>query len=297
MRFLSSIVLALSFCTVCWGQIPTVRGRVSDSTGAALRGAPVRAIQGDQLIVETRSDERGAFSLSVPAGEYRIEINAAGFNSYAAVIEVLPEMRPLTITLGLAPVHQTLEVRDDFEDIRLEPDQNLTGFVLNAEDLTDLPEDEEQLAQVLQDLAGPTADGEEAEFIVDGFSGGRLPPRDQIQQIRINNNPFSSEYSRPGRSRIEVITRAGTGQLRGNIGFNFRDDALNARNALADSKPPYQQRSFRANLGGPILPNRLSGSLAIMRSDAEDSDSVRAITLDGPVSTGVVHPTQRWNLN
>ncbi|MBI4443542.1 MAG: hypothetical protein HY649_09240, partial [Acidobacteria bacterium] len=257
----------------------------------------VRAYQEERLIVEIRSDEKGEFSLSAPAGEYRVEITAAGFTPFREIVPIQPGMQPFSVTLQLAPVHQSLEVRDDFEQIRLEPDQNLTGFVLNAADLTDLPEDEEQLAQVLRDLAGPAADSEAADFIVDGFSGGQLPPRDQIQQIRVNSNPFSSEFSRPGHSRIEVVTRAGTGQFRGNLSFNFRDEALNARNAFADSKPPYQQRSFRANIGGPLLPNRLSTSLALMHSDAEESDSIRAVTPDGLLSKSVVRPTSRWNVN
>ncbi|MGI8640691.1 MAG: hypothetical protein ACR2MG_12200 [Pyrinomonadaceae bacterium] len=43
------------------------------------------------------------------------------------------------------------------------------------------------------------------EIFIEGFSGGRLPPRDTIREIRINQNPFSSGYDRLGLGRIEIL--------------------------------------------------------------------------------------------
>ncbi|MBI4443990.1 MAG: carboxypeptidase regulatory-like domain-containing protein, partial [Acidobacteria bacterium] len=86
MRFFSPFVLALFFGTLCWAQSLTVRGRVSDSSGAALGSASVRAYQEERLIVEIRSDEKGEFSLSAPAGEYRVEITAAGFTPFREIV-------------------------------------------------------------------------------------------------------------------------------------------------------------------------------------------------------------------
>ena len=279
-----------------WAQTVELRGRVLDPRGGALAGASVELLQGNQRVAETYTDLEGEFRLAVPPGEYRIEMAAPNFAQHSETVRVRPGMAPLSVTLELAALEQALEVQEAIETVSPEPDRNLSATVLTAEDLLDLPEEPGELAAVLQELAGDSPDGA-SEMIVDGFAGGRLPSRDQIQEIRINRNPFSSEYSRPGRGRIEVVTRAGTGELHGNLSFNFRDDALNARQALADTKPPYQQRSFRANLGGPILRNRLSGTLSAARSDEQESDSIHAVTPEGLLSSGIVRPTNRTNLD
>ena len=89
-------------------------------------------------------------------------------------------------------------------------------------------------------------------FVIDGFTEGRIPPKDQIQEVRINNNPFSAEFSGVGYGRTEIVTKAGTGDLHGNANFLFRDAALNARNPFALTRPPYQQRNFNATFSGPV---------------------------------------------
>ena len=278
-----------------WAQEVEVSGQVTDPTGGWLAGVSIVLIQNNQQVAETNADLQGEFRLTVAPGEYEMEVFAPSFTAYAERIQARAGMEPLTVVLELAPLAQSVEVEDSMLMVSPEPERNLSATILTAEDMLDLPEDEDELAQVLQELAGDGPDGM-AELIVDGFAGGRLPPRDQIQEIRINRNPFTSEFSRHGRGRVEIVTRAGTGQLRGNVSFNFRDEALNARNALADTKPPYQQRSFRANLGGPVIANRLSATFSMRRSDEEESDSIQAITPEGLISSALVRPTNRWEV-
>ena len=222
-------------------------GQVIDSTGGWLVGVSVVLIQNNQQVAEDNTDLQGEFQLAVPPGEYEIVVSAPSFAAQTRTIEVRPEMRPLAVTLELAPLAQSLEVEETPATVSPEPDRNLSATILTADDLLDLPEEPEELTQILQELAGDGPEGL-ADLIVDGFAGGRMPPRDQIQEIRINRNPFTSEFGRHGRGRIEIVTRAGTGELHGNLSFNFRDEALNARQALADTRPPYQQRSFRTSL-------------------------------------------------
>ena len=73
-----------------------------------------------------------------------------------------------------------------------------------------------------------------------------------IQQVKINQNPYSAEFSRPGRGRIEVITKPGTQAYHGTINFVFRDHHLNARDAFALTRPPDQRRIFEGSLTGPL---------------------------------------------
>src|SRR5262249_59002423 len=122
-----------------------------------------------------------------------------------------------------------------------EPDQNLSAIILDEKMIMDLlPDNEDDLLEYLQALAGPSAGGASggqggAQIYIDGFVGGRLPPREAILQIRINQNPFSAEYAHPGMGRIEIITKPGTEQWHSSVGFNFRNSALDARNAFAQT--------------------------------------------------------------
>lgn len=78
--------------------------------------------------------------------------------------------------------------------------------------------------------------------MVDGFSGGQLPSKDAIREIRINQNPFSPEYDRIGFGRIEIFTKPGTDKFHGSVGYNFANDKWNSRNAYAARKASPRDR-------------------------------------------------------
>ena len=185
----------------------------------------------------------------------------------------------------------------------------LTG-TLGAEANSDLPEDEEELREYLGDLVSPAGGGgggggggERGRrgggrggggggggIVVNGFGGGRMPNREEIQEIRINENAFTSEQSNQSRGRTEIITRGGTGRFNGDATFDFADESLDARNAFASSRPPYQQRNFRANVSGPIIRNRLTVTFGLNNNVNENGNTLRAITPNGLIDDAVVNP-------
>ncbi len=73
----------------------------------------------------------------------------------------------------------------------IDSDIPLTTQTISGDQLADLPDNEDDLVAYLLQLAGMSgAAGSRVTFFIDGFTGGRLPPKDQIQQIIIDNNPF-----------------------------------------------------------------------------------------------------------
>ncbi|MFN2532670.1 MAG: TonB-dependent receptor domain-containing protein, partial [Pyrinomonadaceae bacterium] len=118
------------------------------------------------------------------------------------------------------------------------------------------------------------------QIFIDGFTGGRLPPRASIREIRINSNPFSAEYDRLGFGRIEILTRPGTERYRGQVGFNFNDDALNSRNPFAPSRAPHQSRQYSGNFGGPLVKKKASFFVDFEKRDVDDQAVVIASILD-----------------
>src|SRR6059058_995880 len=111
-------------------------------------------------------------------------------------------------------------------------------------------------------LAG-TAAGPKGDYI-DGFSGGQLPLKNAIREVRINQNPFSPEYDKLGFGRIEIFTKPGTDKLRGSIGYNFANDFWNSRNAYAAEKAPFHLNELSGTLSGS-LSKRASFNFNVIR--------------------------------
>src|SRR5258705_13578369 len=95
------------------------------------------------------------------------------------------------------------------------------------------------------------------QIFVDGFSGGRLPPKESIREIRINQNPFAAENDQPS-GRIDILTRPGTDKFRGSSFFNFEDESLNSRNPFSSTRTPYQLRQYGGQLNGPLVKKKAS---------------------------------------
>ena len=117
------------------------------------------------------------------------------------------------------------------------------GVAAEVNSSSDLPADENELREYLRDLTstasrqGNGGGGDDDGLVIDGFSGGRMPNRDEIMEIRINDNAFTAELSEQGRGRTEIRTKGGTGAFNGDTTFNFRDESLDARNAFAATRP------------------------------------------------------------
>src|SRR5262249_30649338 len=164
--------------------------------------------------------------------------------------------------------------------VNTDPENNVGALVIKGTDLESLPDDPDDLQAALQALAGPAAGPNGGQIFIDGFSGGRLPPLSSIREIRINANPFSAEYDRPGLGRIEILTKPGTDRLRGQVSFNFNNQELNSRNPFAPTRAPYLSRQFGGNLGGPITKKKASFFLDFEKRDVNDQAVINATVLD-----------------
>jgi hypothetical protein len=122
------------------------------------------------------------------------------------------------------------------------------------------------------------------------LTGGEAP-KQQTQFIRIVNNSFTAERSWFNTESVstDVIQRAGIGAFHGNFGYEFKDEALNARNPFAHNKPPYQERTLNYNFSGPLIRNRLTANINGNHNVRENAGTVNATTLEGPYDLGIVN--------
>jgi hypothetical protein len=164
----------------------------------------------------------------------------------------------LDVQLVLAPVEETVTVKSPNPPLSLEPQNDAGAIVIKGADLDALPDDPDEMAEALQALAGPAAGPNGGQILIDAFTGGRLPPKSAIREIRLNANPFSAEYDRRGFGRIEIFTKPGSDRLRGDTNFRFNDDALDSRNPFAPNRAPYQRREWGGTLSGPLVAKEAS---------------------------------------
>src|SRR5205823_9170255 len=156
---------------------------------------------------------------------------------------------------------------------------NASAVVVRGSDLDALSDNPDDLMVDLQALAGPAAGPNGGSIFIDGFSGGDLPAKNSIREIRINQNPFSPEYDRLGFGRIEIFTKPGSDKFRGSIGYNFANDFWNSRNAYAAQKAPFHLNEFSGALSGPIN-KRASFNLNVIREWVDNGNVVNGVILD-----------------
>jgi hypothetical protein len=274
---------------------PHVRGRITDSSGAVIAGTKITLLKGSEVVAESITNLTGDFDLELAAGDYQLEINARDFNPVRQNLRIAAGMAPLSISLTVAKVEQAIEVKDTAENaVTIDSDVALTTQSIAGDQLADLPDDEEELVAYLLRLAGTSgAAGSRPSFLIDGFTSGRIPPKDQIQQIIIDNNPFSAEAN--GGTRITVITRPGTSKWTGQFGGNLNSSVFNAATPASSTKPAREQETFNSSAGGTLIPNVLAMTFTgqYVKTDAE-GNAIRAVLPEGQsINVGVLSPSTR----
>jgi hypothetical protein len=304
--FLSLVVLACSSIVIAQtppATVGTVRGQVVDDVDAVIPGAKVTLVLpgGKTRVVTTNG--AGEFSIpNVAPGVYNFYVEMKEFKPFVMTDLKVPQADAMKVILGVADVEIATDVIADASGVSVEPDQNLTATVLDENFIKDLPNNEDDLRDVLQALAGPGAGAGSggqngAEILVNGFRGGRLPPKEAIMKITINQNPYSAEFSQPGFGRIEIMTKPGNDNWRGSINTSFRNSALDARNAFALQKPEMNQQQYGFNLSGPLIKKKMSFFANFDRTDFSGGNNTNAILPTGPFVANVLAPNDNTRMN
>jgi hypothetical protein len=292
LRRFTTFVFAICLLSVlpAWAQKATLRGQVRDETGAVIPGATVTATNASGQVVSAVSAADGSYSLKgLPNGDYRIEAQFAGFEMKAPVSFVEHgQDANLNLVLKVSAVVQNVTVQEDNPTISVDSDNNASAITLSGAKLDSLADDPNDMASDLQALAGPSAGPNGGSVYIDGFSTGEMPPKESIQEIRINQNPFSPEFDKLGLGRIEIITKPGSGNLHGGAFFNIGSDTFNSRNPYASVKAPFLLREFGGNLTGPLT-HRASYALTTRGEDTDNGAIVNGAVLD-PTSLAIVSP-------
>lgn len=278
----------------------TLRGVIKDEFGATIVGATVTITDAAGIKKDAITNNDGAYVFNgLLPGKYLLTASAAGFAVAEEEVDVAAGQRQsLDVTLRVTIEEQKVTIAAE-TPLSTDASNNANQTLITGKDLDALPDDPDELAAALQALAGPSMGPNGGQILVDGFSGGRLPPKESIREIRINQNPFAAENDQAS-GRIEILTRPGTDKLRGSAFFNFEDESFDSRNPFSDTRTPFQVRQYGGNLGGPIVKKKSSFFFDFQRRETDDNELVTARILDdnlNPLNVGFGIVAPRRNLN
>ena len=281
-----------------------VRGVVADPSGAIVPNAEVDLIDGNGAVAATlHSDGEGNFQLTAPTiGDYTLIVSEAGFDTVKTIVKLGPQGKTampapmLHIVLPISTMATTINVNAGNSEDLSAPEANSDTSVMSSQDLKSLPIFDNDYSTAMSAFLDSSAAGTGGSgLLVDGVESNHATvSASAVQEVRINQDPYSAQYYWPGRGQMEIITRSAADHYHGQFNFMFRDSALNAQNALAATKPAEQRRIYEGHVTGPIPHAKNSGFLISFNRAEEDLDAVVLATTAVPTAD---NPTGQFQAN
>jgi hypothetical protein len=289
-----------------------VMGVVVDPSGAMIAGVVVHVSQHSEpgitaldekipdtrTIPDVRSDAAGNFMLTLAPGVYDLVFVAPGFEPLGETVHIdRPEsVARLSVRLVIAVASEEVAVNVDGSSNSA--DDNRSALVLGAPEMAALSDDDATFQQQVLALAGSDPLSPSGVY-VDGFSGGQIPSKQSIREIRINQNPFSAQYPEIGFGRVQIFTKPGSGQWHGHFQLNYNNQSLNAVNPFPYppvGQPAYSFLNSRVNVSGPIN-KKTSFSFESFYGNAQNQSIINALATDtsnAPYTAVVQSPTTNF---
>lgn len=267
----------------------SLRVVVLDQNGAVVVAARVRVRTAEGREQTVNTDEQGAAVFSnLSPGKYRVSVEGQGFAARELDDVVVKRgSNKVEVNLEISGIDEDVVVRQDEREQRTDPRGDAFATILTEAQIANLPDDPQELEAALKRMAGPGT-----LIRVDGFGGGRLPPKSQIRQIRFRRDSYAAENHAAGFVGVDIITRPGVQNWHGSLSFGFRDEALNARNAFAPERSPEQFRRLEGTLDIPLWRNRTSLFLAADGNQSFDAQTIVAALPEGGVADIARRPSR-----
>src|SRR5882672_6991673 len=277
-----------------------LHGQIMDPTEAVVPQANISVKNASGLSLSVKSDGAGGYEVkNLTPGAYTLTVTAKGFvPATVNIVIAAGQDQKLNIPLEVAGKEEEITVESESSKVSTNSDSNANAVVISGKDLDALSDDPDELQSELQALAGPSAGPNGGQIYIDGFTGGQLPPKSSIREIRINQNPFSAQYDRMGFGRIEILTKPGTDKLHGQFMFNDNHSFMDGKNTFAAREPDFDTQMFSANVGGPVS-KKASYFFNVERRNIHDAAVIdpNAFSSAGVAVVPVLNPRIRTSFN
>lgn len=278
-----------------------ISGTVLDPSGALIPGARLTLVKEDGTsIAQTVADDKGSFRFdNVNSGRYRILVQAVGFRDTKTDVSLGARSRAeIRIIMPLDTHTESVTVAgDSAPQVNTEISGNQSSATLDRNALDRVPVFDQDYISTISRFLDSTGTGTNGvDLIVNGVAAnGPGVTASAIQEVKVNQNPYSPLFARPGRARLEITTKSGTSDFHGSLNFLFRDSIFDARNAFAVVKPPEQRRYFEGSITGPLTQGGKTSFLLALNEDFLDLQGiVHAQGVNGLIQDNVPNPTRHF---
>ena len=267
---------------------------VKDPFGALVHRAQLELRKNGKKESTAQTNQKGEARFTrLTDGNYQIHIEATGFKARDLDnLKLNDGSNQIEVTLEIEEIKADVEVSDEARVRNSDPNGPAFSNVLTPEQIAQLPDDPEEFENAIRQLAGPGA-----QMRVNGFRGGKLPPKSQIREIRFRLNSYAPENHEAGFGIVDITTKPGVNSWHGSFNFGFRDESLNGRQAFATFRGPEQQRRMGLSLDGPLWKNRTSLFLNADGSLFFDAKTIVATLPSGPLNDLTFRPSRRLNID
>jgi hypothetical protein len=287
----------------------SVSGTLLDPSGAAIANAHVSLLSTDEKqVVQTTTNPSGTFRFDrVAPGKYILDFQADGFRQIRVNVNLTNQRQtPIRVTMQIAVLNEnvTVDTGDSVPQVSTENSSNQNANSIDRNALDRVPVFDQDYITTMSRFLDDNATGTNGvTLVVNGIeaNGPGVTPS-AVQEVKINNNPYSARFSRPGRARLEIVTKSGTPAYHGSLNFLFRDSVFDATNAFANVKPPERRQYYEGSVTGPLGRSKRTSFLLALDEDLNDQQAVIDPTAlanaellgFGPISQTIANPTHHF---
>src|ERR1700688_4088402 len=261
--------------------VHSMSGVLLDPSGAAIPNAQVTLLGNkSELLAQTTSDDVGSFHFdNVAPGRYTMECSAEGFRDTRIPVTVTGKrITPIRIVMPISVETQTVTVATgvNVPMVSTETSENQNANSIDRNALDRVPVFDQDYITTMSRFLDDNATGTNGVTLgVKGIeaNGPGVTPS-AVQEVRINNNPYSARFSRPGRARLEIVTKSGSPEYHGSLNFMFRDSVFDASNKFAIIKPPESRQYYEGSVTGPVGHSKRTSFLLSLDEDLLDQQAV-----------------------
>ena len=280
----------------------SVSGVVLDTSGAAIVGAEVTLKQQEAAVSQTFTDSAGSFHFDdLKPGDYRLAVQHPGFRPTTTTLTLGSKpVANLRVVLPVFVASEEVGVQGGISIAQVGTDvsQNQNANTIDRDALDRVPVFDQDYITTMSRFLDDSATGTNGiTLIVNGIeANGPGVTASAIQEVKINQNPYSAFFARPGRARLEIVTKSGTPRYHGALNFLFRDAVFDASNAFAPPPKPAERRQYYEGVvTGPLGHDKRNSFLLSLDGDLNDQEAVVvAATPTGTVNESVPNPTHHF---
>lgn len=280
---LANLLICLSLAANLNGQsgTTTVNGTVQDEQGNVVAGATVNLTSSDRGITRTATTgENGTFQFpSLLPGDYRLEIEAAGFKKTATEIKALVDTPAnVTIPLSVGSVTETVTISSNTAEALLNTQDATLGNTIVSQQITQLPLEARDPRTLLTLQPGVTKEGyvagarsDQSNITLDGVDINEAQTNDintpvlrlnteAVEEFRVTTTNANAAAGRSAGAQIALVTKTGTNDWRGAAFWSHRNTIFTANNFFNKLAGIDREKLLRnvygGAIGGPIVKDR-----------------------------------------